>query len=169
MKTVIGKAALAAVFALGAGAASAGVTVKFVNPEKFTDLPTTDWERREVLQDLSAYFGKLGRQLPAGQELNVEITNIDLFGRGYPSVNAREWRVARTAAEWPTMSLRYTISADGRVIDSGTEQLKDMEFHARRDVRPEDGNLRYEKRMIKAWFRETIVQKSHAARMAMAQ
>jgi len=167
MTSKIGTLALAGFLALGSCAASAGVTVNYVNAEKFSDMPTSNWERQEVLHDLSAYFTKLGRQLPAGQELTVEITDIDLFGRGYPSSTAREVRLAKTVAEWPTMSLRYTVSANGRVIGSGANQLKDMNFHARRDVRPEDGNLRYEKRMINDWFKHTILRKADTARVAM--
>jgi hypothetical protein len=158
MSSVIGKAALAAVLALGAGAASAGVTVNFLAPEKFSDLPVDRVEREEVLRDLVDYLDKLGRQLPAGQDLTVEIIDIDLVGRSYPSHSVREFRLAKNSAEWPSISLRYTISANGQVLRSGAEQIKDMGFASRRNVRPEDGNLRYEKRMINEWFEKTILQ-----------
>ena len=52
MKTVIGKVALAGLLALGASAASAGVTVNYVESDKFSDLPFATWERKEVLDDL---------------------------------------------------------------------------------------------------------------------
>lgn len=160
MSSVIGKAALVAVLALGAGAASAGVTVKFLAPEKFSDLPLDRVEREEVLRDLVDHFDKLGKQLPAGQDLTVEITDIDLIGRGYPSHSVREVRLAKDPAEWPSISLRYTISANGQVLRSGAEQIKDMDFAARRNVRPEDGKLRYEKRMINEWFEKAILQRT---------
>jgi len=160
MASMIGKAVFAAVFALAAGAASAGVTVSFVAPEKFADLPADRWEREEVLRDLAAWFEELGRQLPAGQDLRVEITDVDLAGRGYPSSSVRELRVAGNPAEWPSVSLRYTLSANGQVLGSGVEQLKDMHFQSRRDVRPQDGKLRYEKRMIDDWFRQTFPQRT---------
>lgn len=160
MTSSIGKTALAAVFALGAGAASAGVTVNYVNPDKFADLPADRWEREEVLRDMVSHFEELGRQLPAGQDLKVEITDVDLAGRGYPGQGVRELRVAKAPAEWPRISLRYTLSANGRVLGSGSEQLKDMHFQSRRDVRPQDGKLRYEKRMIDDWFRQVILPKA---------
>jgi hypothetical protein len=46
MKTLVGKVALAALLALGAGAASAGVTVNYVESDKFSDLPFAPWERK---------------------------------------------------------------------------------------------------------------------------
>ncbi|RZJ83864.1 MAG: DUF3016 domain-containing protein, partial [Massilia sp.] len=49
MKTLIGKMAFAGLLALGAGAASAGVTVNYVESDKFADLPFAPWERKEVL------------------------------------------------------------------------------------------------------------------------
>ena len=160
MSSVIGKTALAAILALGAGAASAGISVNFVAPEKFSDLPVDRWEREEVLRDLTSHFDMLGKQLPAGQDLVIETTDIDLVGRGYPAHSVRETRLARDVSEWPSISLRYTVSANGQVLSSGAEQLKDMEFYARRNVRPEHGRLRYEKRMINEWFEKTILQRS---------
>ena len=159
MKSMIGKAAVAAILALGAGAASAGVTVNYVNAEKFSDLPVSSWERQEVLRELAGHFDKLGKQLPEGLDLTVDITDIDLVGRGYPGMTARELRLARTVAEWPSISLRYAVTSNGQVISSGAERIKDMNFHSRRNVRPEDGNLRYEKRMIDEWFDRAILQK----------
>lgn len=160
MSSVIGKAALVVVLALGAGASSAGVTVNFVAPEKFLDLPVDRQEREEVLRDLSSHFERLGSQLPAGQDLTVEITDIDLVGRGYPAYSAREMRLARNVSEWPSISLRYTVSANGQVLSSGAEKLKDMNFSSRRDVRPEHGKLRYEIRMIDEWFEKTILRRT---------
>lgn len=160
MSSLIGKAALAAVLALGAGAALAGVTVNFVAPEKFTDLPVDRWEREEVLRDLVTHFDALGKQLPAGQDLAIEITDVDLVGRGYPGPSVRETRVARNVSEWPSISLRYTVSANGQVLSSGEARLQDMKFHSRRNLRPQDGDLRYEKRMINEWFDKTILQRT---------
>ena len=60
MKSMLCKAAVAAVFVLGAGAASAEVTVNYVNMEQFADLPSGDWERKEVLTGIADYIKKLG-------------------------------------------------------------------------------------------------------------
>ena len=81
MKPTLIKTALAGLFALAAGAASAGVTVTYIESDKFADLPFAPWERKQVLEELSTYFTKLGEKLPAGQDLTIEVTDIDLAGR----------------------------------------------------------------------------------------
>ena len=161
MKAMIGKAACAAVLALGAaGAASAGVTVNYVQSDKFSDLPFTSWERDDVLRILSEHFAKLGKDLPPGQELTVEVTDIDLAGREYPNRRSGgELRVLQGSADWPRIELNYTLSANGQVIDSGKARLADMSYLSR-PVRGFDTDaLRYEKRMLDEWFNKTILQK----------
>lgn len=161
MNSLIGKAAFAAVLALGAaGAASAGVTVNYVQSDKFTDLPFTSWERDDVLRTLSEHFAKLGKDLPAGQELTVNVTDIDLAGREYPNRRGGELRVLQGSADWPRIELNYTLSANGQVVDSGKVRLADMSY-LQRPVRGFDTDaLRYEKRMLDEWFNKTILQKN---------
>ncbi len=160
MKSMIGKAAVAAILALGAGAASAGVTVNYVNPDNFSDLPFTPWERQAVLDDLAAYFAELGKNLPAGQELTVDVTDIDLAGREYPANRgARDLRVLKGGADWPIIELRYTLSANGQVVNSGTAQLKDMTYMSRINRPSSNDRLRYEKRMVEEWFNQAILRK----------
>ncbi|MCA1858220.1 DUF3016 domain-containing protein [Massilia oculi] len=160
MKSVIGKVALAGLLALGAGAASAGVTVNYVDSDKFADLPFAPWERKEVLDDLAAYFAQLGKSLPAGQDLVVEVTDIDLAGREYPnSRGARDLRVLKGGADWPIIELRYTLSANGQVLSSGNAKLTDMNYLNRINRVSDGDRLRYEKRMVEDWFNKTILQK----------
>lgn len=160
MNSSIGKAAFVAVLALGAaGAASAGVTVNYVQSDKFSDLPFSTWDREDVLRTLSAHFAKLGKELPAGQELTVDITDIDLAGREYPNRRGGELRVLQGMADWPRIELNYTLSANGQVIDSGKARLADMSY-LQRPVRGFDTDaLRYEKRMLDEWFNKTILGK----------
>jgi hypothetical protein len=160
MKSLIGKAALAGLLALGAGAASAGVTVNYVESDKFSDLPFAPWERKEVLDDVAGFFAELGKSLPAGQDLTVDITDIDLAGREYPnSRGARDLRVLKGGADWPIMELRYTLSANGQVLTSGNAKLTDMNYMNRINRLSDGDRLRYEKRMIEDWFNKTILQK----------
>lgn len=160
MKTVIGKMALAGLLALGASAASAGVTVNYVESEKFSDLPFAPWERKEVLDVLAEHFVKLGKSLPAGQELTVDVTDIDLAGREYPFIRAgHDLRVLKGMADWPVMQLRYTLSANGQVVKSGDARLSDMNYLQRSNRLHDSERLRFEKRMIEEWFNQTILQK----------
>lgn len=160
MKSVIGKLALAGLLALGAGAASAGVTVNYVESDKFSDLPFAQWERKEVLDDLAGFFAELGKTLPAGQDLTVEVTDIDLAGREYPNTRSgRDLRILKGGADWPRMELRYTLSANGQVVKSGQEKLSDMNYMQRSSRLSDNDRLRYEKRMIEEWFNKAILQK----------
>ncbi|VXB61519.1 conserved exported hypothetical protein [Massilia sp. 9I] len=160
MKSVIGKVALAGLFALSAGAASAGVTVNYVESDKFSDLPFAQWERKEVLDDLAGFFAEIGKQLPPGQDLTVEVTDIDLAGREYPnSRSGRDLRILKGGADWPIMDLRYTLTSNGQVVASGKERLTDMNYLNRINRLTDGDRLRYEKRMIEDWFNKTILHK----------
>ena len=160
MKTLVGKLAVAGLLALGAGAASAGVTVHYVESDKFADLPFTPWEREEVLRELADHFTKLGKALPPGYDLKVEVTEIDLAGREYPNMRSgRELRVLKGMADWPMMELRYTLTNNGQVVNSGSERLQDMSYLNRVSRFSDGDSLRYEKRMIEDWFNRTILQK----------
>jgi hypothetical protein len=158
MKSFVGKAALAGLLALGASAASAGVTVNYVESDKFADLPFAPWERKEVLDDLAGFFAELGKSLPPGQELTVDVTEIDLAGREHPG-RARDLRILTGGADWPMMSLRYTLTQDGKVLASGDARLSDMMYMNRSNRMADSDRLRYEKRMIEDWFTKTFMQK----------
>lgn len=161
MKSLIARAAIAAVFALGAGAASAAVTVNYVNMDRFADLPSTDWEREEVLKGLADYIKKLGEDLPAGHDLTINIYNVDLAGREYPGNRASgDMRVLEGKSDWPLIELQYSLSANGQVIDSGTAQINDVSYMNRMMKRSQETDrLRYEKRMLQAWFKKTFLDK----------
>ncbi len=162
MKSMLCKAAVAAVFALGAGAASAEVTVNYVNMEQFADLPSGDWERKEVLNGIADYIKKLGADLPAGQDLTINIYNVDLAGREYPGNRASgDMRVREGKSDWPLIELQYSLSANGQVIDSGTASISDVRYMNRMMKRSQETDiLRYEKRMLNDWFQKTILKKA---------
>lgn len=145
----------AAVIALGAVAlpATAAVTVKFIEPEHYQDLPFSPIDRERILKDLGEHFVKLEKLLPPGEDLQVEVVDLDMAGRLIPNFRAsQDLRVLRGGADWPHMKLRYTLSANGRVISSGEEQLSDMAYLDRINRYSDGDTLRYEKRMIDDWF-----------------
>lgn len=160
MKSVLMKTALAGLFALTAGAASAGVTVNYIESDKFADLPFAPWEREQVLKQLSEHFTKLGAQLPPGQDLAIEVLDIDLAGREYPNMRGgRELRVLKGTADWPVMNLRYALTENGKVLKGGEERLADMSYMQRINRMSDSDPLRAEKRMIDEWFNQTILGK----------
>jgi hypothetical protein len=157
MKPVIRQLALAGLFLLAAGAASAAVNVTYNHPEKFADLPFSNWDRDDVLKQLTEHFNKLGKALPPGQELDVEVLDIDLAGREYPGrASGRDIRIMRGGADWPRIHLRYQLVENGTVVKSGEAKLSDMNY-LQNIPRYADGDaLRYEKRMIDDWFKANI-------------
>jgi uncharacterized lipoprotein YbaY len=166
MKPLLRQLALAGLFLLSAGAASAAVTVTYDHPENFTDLPFTPWDREQVLKDLTEHFQKLGKALPPGQDLKIDVLDVDLAGREQPSrrAGAQEIRVLHGGADWPHIHLRYSLESDGKVIKSGDEQISDMMYlqHLNRYI--EGDTLQYEKQMLDDWFRKTIAPKQAASK-----
>ncbi|MGZ8288381.1 MAG: DUF3016 domain-containing protein [Telluria sp.] len=158
MRTAIKGLALASLL-LAAGGVSAGVTVTYTDPARFSDLPFPGWERDDVLKELTEHFHKLGAGLPSGVNLNVEVIDVDLAGRVHPNFRgARDLRVMRGMADWPMIHLRYTVEQGGKVIASGDERVHDMTYLDRRSAPYFDGDaLRYEKAMLDKWFKERIV------------
>jgi hypothetical protein len=150
-------AGLAGMATMAAGAAHAGATVTFINPDKFSDVPFLPIDRDRVLDDLKDHFTKLGQQLPAGQDVKIEVTDVDLAGRVEPMLRgANEIRVLRGRADWPRMHLRYTLTQDGKVVNSGEADLADMSYLDNINQYDGGGSLRYEKQMIDDWFGKTF-------------
>ena len=157
MNTLFKQIALTSLFVLSAGGASAAVTVAFSHPEKYSDLPFSPTDREQVLKELSEHFAALGKDLPPGQDLRVEVTDLDMAGRIHPNVRGHDLRVLRGGADWPHMALRYSLESNGRVIASGEENLSDMMYLDRLSRYSDGDTLRYEKRMIDDWFKNKFV------------
>jgi hypothetical protein len=153
MNLVNRQLALAGLMLLSAGAAMAAVDVKYIEPDKFSDVPFIRWEREQALGDITAHFDKLGKALPPGQEVTIEVLDIDLAGRESPTEHIR---VLRGGADWPRMHLRYTLTQGGQVLRSGDAQLSDISYHDHINNYASDERLHYEKQMIDAWWQKTI-------------
>jgi hypothetical protein len=160
MTPLIRQLAFAGVCLLSAGTAMAGVTVNYIEPDKFSDLPFTPWEREDVLKGLTEHFQKLGKQLPPEQNLTVDVLDVDLAGRIEPGRRSgRDIRILRGGADWPHMRLHYTLESGGSIIASGDAELSDMMYMQRLNRYSEGEPLRYEKQMIDEWFNKTILHK----------
>lgn len=152
---------LAAVAALlASSAATAQVSVSYTKPEDYTDVPRNAIERERTLQQFNEYFKTLNKKLPAGQQLKVEVLDIDLAGRLYPRRGSGEdIRIMNGGADWPHMHLKYTLEQDGQVLRSGDEQLSNMNYQNRFGGYLDGDPLRYEKQMLDDWFNKSIVPK----------
>ena len=148
---------VAAALLAAAGAAGAEVTVNYDKPDEFIDMPRSPQDREQVLKEVSRHFAQLAKNLPAGQDLKVTITDMDLAGRLEP----RRWamddiRIMRGGADWPVIVLSYTLEQNGQVVKSGTDTLKNMMYQQRINRYSSGEPLRYEKQMIDDWFQKTI-------------
>lgn len=150
-------AALATGAALTAGAALAGATVTYIEPDKFIDVPFSPIDRERVLKELTDHFTRLGKQLPAGQELTVEVTELDLAGRIEPTRRSgNEIRLLTGGADWPRMHVRYRLTQDGQVLNSGEADLASLNYLQEMNRYGSSETLRHEKQMIDAWFGKTF-------------
>jgi hypothetical protein len=160
MKRSIRQLAFASACLLAAGSAFAGVTVNYIEPDKFADLPFVPWEREDVLKTLTEHFQKLGEQLPPGSNFIVDVLDIDLAGRLVPGTHSgRDLRVLRGGADWPHIRLRYRLEQDGSVVQSGDADISDMAYMQHISRYSDGDTLRYEKQMLDEWFAKTILHK----------
>ena len=164
MKNVIRKLAVTGLLALGAGAACAEVVVNYVQPERFSDLPSHQRDREQALQALTRHFTKLGAQLPPGQHLRIDVENIDMAGHEVPGRSVTTPRTWNGAVDWPRIQLQFEIESKGQIVRSGEADLRDMAY-SYRARRYYDGDiLRFEKPMLDEWFYTTILPSERSAR-----
>jgi Protein of unknown function (DUF3016) len=140
--------------ALFVSAATAKTTVNFVKSEDFVDMPTAVWEKARVMESLQTHLTKLGEKLPAGQDLTIDILDIDLAGRQEPYYHGRpDVRVMRGGADWPMIQLRYKIEENSKVIREGEERLADLNYQNQFQGIKNNDALKYEKRLLDGWFK----------------
>lgn len=142
------------------GAAQAGtVTVSYAPNARFTDAGAAAWDREANMRDLDQFLQSLGqRYLPADRTMTIEILDVDLAGDVKLFRRHRtDSRVARGGADWPRISLRYSLQSNGQVLKSGEETVADMNYL--NHVADSRGNesLHFEKRMLEQWFKKRFV------------
>jgi len=140
-----------------AATASAAVTVTFVKPDRFIDMPYASWEKDVVTKDLDQFLVKLGAKwLPAGQDLKIEVLDIDLAGNLRIDRGGRQTRILIGGADWPMIEVRYTLESGGKILRTGTDRVSDMNYFNSHVNNASQNNesLFYEKQMLQDWFKE---------------
>ncbi len=139
-----------------ASAAQAAGTVKvsYVQPEAFADIGIAGHDRESNLQQLSKHFEILAtRYLADGQTLSVEVLDVDLAGTMKPvRRGGQDFRVLKGAADWPRVTLRYTLQAAGSPSRSGEAKLADLGYLQNVDSVRSREPLYSERRMLDKWF-----------------
>ena len=136
------------------------VTVKFNEPEKFTDVAShfnggTD---KYYLNTLSEHLQKVAnRQLAPGQRLEVTFTDIDLAGDFIPSnPKLMDVRVIKDIYI-PRMVLSFRLlDADGKVIKEGERKLTDLSFMNNLGIIDRDQPLFYDKALLTGWVQREL-------------
>ena len=148
--------------------ASAAVDVTFADPAKFTDATPdgfgSDKARDRVLTQLRSHIEKqAARALKPGQDLKVEVLDVDLAGRvEWWNARFNDVRILRDI-DSPAIKLRYTLTEGGRTLASGEERVTDLGYLW--GSNPWIGSsqeLRYEKAMLSDWLRKRIAPASAA-------
>jgi hypothetical protein len=157
MNTVLKQAllALGTLAAVAPAGATGTAQVSYVQPEKFADAGWGSVDRERTLKSLSEHFHVLGKRLPDGQTLRVEVLDVDLAGEVWPR-GMNEVRILRGGADWPRMTLRYTVLDGMRTLKSGETRIADMNYLLNPQRLQHHTDLPYEKRMLDVWFKEEV-------------
>ena len=148
--------ALTVLCAAACSGAWAGAAVTYVNPEKMTDVPRFESDRKSMEITFREHLEELAKKLPAGQELKVEFLDIDLAGDVFPKVPVRNIRVMKGMADWPRLHLRYSVEQDGSTVLSGERELVNpnylMGINSYRNEM-----YSHELQMLDDWFKKDVL------------
>lgn len=142
--------------------AAGPVQLSFVQPEQFIDIGRSSFDREHNLRVLATHFQRLGQALPEGQQLQIEVLDVDLAGEVWPRAS-QEVRVMRGGLDWPRISLRYTLKAGETVLAQGEDRLSDASYLFPRRRALEHQPLPFERRMVDTWFQERFAGTRAAA------
>jgi hypothetical protein len=148
--------------------AQAEVEITWQDPEKFDDVRSASESRvkfrERTFKELDEYINELAEDLPKGQKLVMNVTNLDLAGDVLPASFAglgqsmSDVRVVKPIYI-PRMSFSYQLlSSDGTVLQEKEVKLKDMSFSNSHNRFFSSDALRYEKNMIADWFEDEFAK-----------
>lgn len=141
----------------GTAAAAGRVDVSFAPGDRpYVDAGRTPWDTERTERVLREHLEHWASALPDGQTLALEIRQIDLAGREIPRAR-NDIRVLDGGADWPRITLHYTLQQGDTVLASGDDTVTDMNYLASH-LRNTSTELPYEKRMLDAWFRDHIAR-----------
>ncbi len=138
--------------ALSCAAAFAGTAdVKFIDPDRMSDLATNRSEEPETMRALTRHIEQLAARLPADQVLHVEFVDVDLAGSWHETPRGRV-RTVKNRADPPKFHLRWSLDSQGQVLRSGEERLTDVDYTNHVFPQRTSTPLYYEKRVLDEWF-----------------
>ena len=143
--------------------ADGSVDVRWSDPTQFAEIRYSgnqrEAERGDWVVQLAEYMRERAeKRLPAGERLEVEITDIRRAGTYEPwrSPTMQDVRIMRDTYP-PRMTLRFRrLAPDGAVIEEGERKLVDGAYLMRSQMLSNTDPLRYEKTMIDRWVRDEL-------------
>jgi hypothetical protein len=162
MRWNLGIAAVLAVIILSPASSHAGVNVRFVNSDRYTDANPYDASVASVKAAFRAHLDRLGKRfLTPGQNLNIDIVDIDLAGYQQPLRFAPNNVRIVNGVTLPRIVLRYALTERGRRMRSGEETLTDINYQMNPSARFSGDRYVYEKALLDDWFRRTFSTSRH--------
>lgn len=136
-------------------AAQADVTVKFVEPDKFSDIKDNSGFRdKDILKDIEVHLVAQAQKALPGRDVRIDVTDVNLAGEVEPFWRSAQWlRVMRTVT-LPSIDLKYEVLEAGKVVQQGEVRLRDMNYQDGFNGYSSGDTLRYEKRMIDRWLKQ---------------
>ncbi len=160
---LLGLIAAGALFATDTKPASGRVTVVFSHPEKYADLKDgysdsdNDRGRERYLPSIQQHLeSEARRRLPAGQQLTVTFSDIDLAGDFEPwrGLHFDDIRILKSLYV-PRLAFTFKVTdAAGLLIKEGERKLVELGYEMSMTSGFRDDPLRYEKEMLNDWLRE---------------
>lgn len=140
------------------------VEIIWQEPDKFSDVRPTNESRikfrERTFSHLNDYINELADDLPNGQKLVMNVTNLDLAGEVLPTSfvgighSFNDVRVIKNLYI-PRMSFSYQLlNSNGMLLQEKEVELKDMSFLDRHNRFFSNETLRYEKSMVANWFED---------------
>jgi hypothetical protein len=141
-------------------AQAANVKVTWIEPDKYRDINSGNHGkkrfRESTFKTLEKHLANLAKALPASQQLDIEVTDVDLAGDVHAG-GMRNIRVIK-ALYFPYIKLSYKlINAEKAIILSDSVKLKDMNFMTGNSLRYKSKSLGYEKKLLDDWFKDEFV------------
>lgn len=146
------------------------ISVAWVSPKEFTDVKESNFSskkyRKYVFNQLEKHLDELSRDLPEGQNIRFEVTNLDLAGRiefanmlGF-GTGVQDVRVMRDI-DIPRIKFSYQLKDNnGEIISADEVNLKDMSYLRNASTLRRDRPFYYEKKMLSRWFKKQLLEKT---------
>lgn len=143
-----------ALMAFAAGV-HADVQVKFVEPEKFSDIKDNNgFKQMDLLKDIEAHLVEQAAKHLPGRDVRIQVTDVDLAGEVEPFGNHMQWLRVMRSVTLPSIAIRYEVRDGDKIVQQGETRLRDMNYQDGFNPYSAGDPLRAEKRMIDRWFKD---------------